>query len=140
MLPWELETVHPLFVHFPIALLSTGLLCDILGTIFGRESLHHAGWWCQVFGMISAVFTIATGFLADTVVGHLADPFPLYDTHGIIQISSSLLFAVLLLWRWKRNSELPEKPLLFIYYIVGVMAVLLQFYGGHLGAKLAGRI
>ena len=33
-MPYSLETIHPLFIHFPIALLSTGLFFDILAMIF----------------------------------------------------------------------------------------------------------
>lgn len=140
MFGFELETIHPLFVHFPIALLSTGLLCDILGTLYRKESLHNAGWWCQVFGIVAVVFTIPTGFLADTLIGHMEDPFPILETHGMVQIIASILFTGLLVWRGIRRSELPEKPILFLYYLIGGVAIALLFYGADLGAQLAGRI
>ncbi|MEE9166183.1 MAG: DUF2231 domain-containing protein [Candidatus Neomarinimicrobiota bacterium] len=140
MFPWRPETVHPLFVHFPIALLSTGWLFDVMGTFLKKQSLRDSGWWCLVFGVVSTLFTIPTGFLADRVTGHMADPFPLYNTHGVLQITSSVLFLILLVWRWKAQCRLPEKPLLYLYFGIGGLAVVLLFYGGHLGAQLAGEI
>ena len=131
MFGFELETIHPLFVHFPIALLSTGLLCDLLGMLYRKESLHNAGWWCQVFGIISVVFTIPTGFLADTLIGHMEDPFPILETHGVVQIIASSLLTGLLVWRGMRKSELPEKPLLFqlvAHELAGVQVSLQIFF------------
>ena len=136
MFGYELDTIHPLFVHFPIALLSTGILCDFLGTVLKKESLLNAGWWCQVFGVISVVLTVITGFLADTIFGHMDDPFPIFCTHGSLQIFSSLLFTGIFIWRAALKSHLPEKPLLYLYFLIGGLAVSGLFYGGHLGAQL----
>lgn len=140
MLPWTLETVHPLFVHFPIALLSTGWLCDVMGTYFKRKSLRDAGWWCLVFGVVSVLFTIPTGFLADRVTGHMSDPFPLYGTHGVVQLAASVIFVVLFVWRWRLRGQLPEKPVLYVFHLIGGLGVAVLFYGAHLGARLAARI
>ena len=135
-----IDTIHSLFVHFPIALFSTGWFCDVLGIRYRQESLLNAGWWCLVFGVISSVFTIITGFLADTVVGHMSEPFPLIETHGVVQMIAVALFSGLFIWRFRLKSELPEKPSLFVYLTIGGIAVLFLFYGGHLGAQLAGQI
>lgn len=140
MFPWTPQTVHPLFVHFPIALFSTGWLCDLLGSRLRKESLIHAGWWCLAFGVISAVFTAITGFLADTVTGHMSDPFPLYSTHGVVQLTASAVFLILFVWRWRLNTRLPEPPRQYLYLALGGAAAAILFYGGHLGAQLAGRI
>ncbi|MFQ6616615.1 MAG: DUF2231 domain-containing protein [Fidelibacterota bacterium] len=140
MFPWTPQTVHPLFVHFPIALFSTSWLCDVLGVRFKKESLHQAGWWCLTFGVLSAVFTVGTGFLADTVTGHMSDPFPLYSTHGVVQLTASAVFLFLFVWRWRLGVRLPDRPGLYVYLGLGAVATALIFYGGHLGAQLAGRI
>ena len=139
MFMYELEELHPLLIHFPIALLSVSVLCDYLGTFFKKESLLNTGWWCLVFGVLFSVFTIITGFFADTVHGHMSHPFPLFETHGSLQIFSSLIFAGLFIWRVKNKSELPEKPLLYLFLGIAGIGVTTLFYGGFLGAELAGR-
>ncbi|MFQ6675579.1 MAG: DUF2231 domain-containing protein [Fidelibacterota bacterium] len=140
MFPWTPQTVHPLLVHFPIALFSTGWFCDLLATRFRQESLFHAGWWCLTFGVVSAVFAAITGFLADMVTGHMANPFPLYSTHGVVQLTASTLFLTLFVWRWRLNTRVPERPWRYVYLATGGVATAILFYGGHLGAQLAGRI
>ena len=39
-----MQNIHPMFVHFPLALLSVGLLFDILGYLLKKQSLSSAGW------------------------------------------------------------------------------------------------
>ena len=42
-MPYTLETIHPLLVHFPIALFSTGLFFDVLARLLDNEEFEHAG-------------------------------------------------------------------------------------------------
>ncbi|MFQ6608545.1 MAG: DUF2231 domain-containing protein [Fidelibacterota bacterium] len=139
MFPWEITSLHPLFIHFPIALLSTSVLFDILGVLFRNKSLHYAGWWCLLVGVISSLAAIATGFIADSIYGHMANPIPLFQTHGVVQLLASFMFIGLLIWRIKEKTELPVKPILFFYLGLSGVAVMILFYGAHLGAHLAGR-
>ena len=48
-MPWSLEILHSLFIHFPIALFSTGFACDLIAFIFRKDSAENAGWWCLFF-------------------------------------------------------------------------------------------
>ena len=72
-MPYNLETVHPLFIHFPIALLATGLFFDILAVIFHREDLEQAGFWCMLMGIISCLFANFTGLMAFLSEGEISD-------------------------------------------------------------------
>ncbi len=137
-----IDEIHPLFVHFPIALLSVGILFDYLALIFPSKSLVHAGWWNLVFGLVSAAATIITGFIADNVVGHMEEsPLDIFQTHGSTQLLATTLFLVLFIWRKRLKGALPEeKKAKVLYYFLGVVAVVILFWGGDLGARLAGRI
>ena len=137
----ELTEVHPLFVHFPIALLSVGYFFDVLYVVFKKTELESAGWWNLFLGIISSFVTIVTGLVADWEYGHFESPFPVFDTHGSIQLLSVFLFSGLFVWRWKMDKKIPE-PLYktITYFTLGACAVGLLFYGGHLGAVLSGRI
>ena len=137
----ELTEVHPLFVHFPIALLSVGFFFDILSVVFKKDGFESAGWWNLCIGMVSSFFTILTGFIADWDYGHFENPFPIWDTHGSTQLLSVFLFIILFVWRWKLDKKIPETMSTMItYFMLGACAVGLLFYGGHLGAVLAGRV
>ena len=135
-----IENSHFLVIHFSIALLPSAFLLDIIAIFFKSSSAANGSWWCLVLGSFGSIFAIITGFMADNIYGHMSLPFPILTTHGAIQIIASLLFWVLLLWRFKNKHEIPLGKLRKYYIVIGGIAVATIFYGSHLGATLAGRI
>ena len=132
-----MQNFHPLFVHFPIALLSIGLLCDILGSTLKKNSLHNSGWWCQVFGIVAITGAITTGLLAEGTVEHSDVSHNIMETHKLFELIAVGFFAVLFIWRSICKTLLPQTlPLLIVYFITGAFAVGIMFYGAHLGGRL----
>ena len=138
-MPYSLETVHPLLVHFPIALFSTGLFFDILAKLLNNEELDHAGFWTMLMALASSPFTIIAGLFAFMEEGSWLDLFQFQ--HGILAFISTLFLLVLFWARIKfqldfRYSNLKNNIYLFLHIlVVGIL-----FYGAHLGAKAADRI
>jgi len=61
--------VHPLLVHFPIALLSAAVVVDLVAWGFGRHrGLRHAATLLYVLGTVSAVAAYLTGRAASQTV------------------------------------------------------------------------
>ncbi len=140
MFPWTLDNVHLLFVHFPIALFSTGWACDLISVSLKNRSAEDGGWWCLFFGVVSSLLAVGTGFLADRLFGHMSLPFPFFTTHGALQISASVIFLGLLVWRHRTGGGIPAGNGRPLYLAIAGGAVGLLFYGAHLGAQLSGRI
>ena len=92
-MPWTITEIHPLFVHFPIALFSTGLLFDILAQIFNKEEFEQSGFWCMLIGLVSCLFTNMTGLLTFLEVGTFWD-LPRFS-HALLIWVSIFLFAAL---------------------------------------------
>jgi uncharacterized membrane protein len=128
---------HPQFVHFPIALFSAGLLCDLLGSVLKRESLRNAGWWCQVLGMAGIAGAIVTGLHAESTVVHDEASHGIMETHERLAFAAAGIFALLFVWRSCKKTLLPKRPLLWvIYFVVGAVALGVVFYTAHLGGRL----
>ena len=138
-MPFSPETIHPLLVHFPIALFSTGLLFDILARLLNNEELDHAGFWTMLIALVSSPFTIIAGIIAFLEEGSFLD-LSQFD-HGILAFISTLILLVLFCVRIKyevdfRYSNLKRN----VYLLFHFLAVGILFYGAHLGAQTAGRI
>ena len=135
-----ISNLHPLVIHFPIALFSVAILFDLLFLIYKIDDFLASSWWTMLFALISSLAAIATGIIDDTLIGHLTTTFPFWINHGVVQIFSCLIFLGLFIWRTKEPSILHTKISKLIYIIIGSINLSILFYGGHLGAKLAGRV
>ena len=139
-MPYSIDTVHPLLVHFPIALFSTGLFFDILAKLLNNEELVHAGFWTMLMALVSSPFAIIAGiFVFLENHGDFLDLFQFQ--HGILAFISTLFLLVLFWGRIKfqldfRYSSLKRNIYLFLH----ILAVGILFYGAHLGAQVAERI
>ncbi len=53
--------LHPILVHFTIALTATALAFDAVAVGFGAGAVRDVGWWALVGAVVSVPFTVATG-------------------------------------------------------------------------------
>jgi uncharacterized membrane protein len=58
--------MHPIFVHFTIALTSASLVFDALGFFLNKTSLTAAGGWTLVGAAVMTLMTISTGLTSST--------------------------------------------------------------------------
>ena len=58
--------MHPIFVHFTIALTAASLMFDALGFFFSKPSLTAAGGWTLVGSAVLTLATISTGLTSST--------------------------------------------------------------------------
>lgn len=94
----RLAELHPIIVHFPIALLLTSVALDIAAALFRRASLVEGATWALVIGTPGAVASLASGWLSehDVTVGTAANTLHL---HKICAVLSTVVFCTLLLLR-----------------------------------------
>lgn len=126
---------HPLVVHFTIALFAVSVLCDLLGWLFKKESLHTVGWWNLLFGFFGALTTVVTGLVAEGSVGHNEAAHAIMQTHKTLGLIVLGTMAALFLWRVIRRGQIPQK-LLMVYLLIGVAGVGVMTAGAYYGGEL----
>jgi len=134
----NIEHMHRQLIHFPIALLTMSLLFDLAGHFLKKEQLISTGWNTLLTGVIASVVAILSGFVADRVYGHMLNPFPVFKTHGMIQLIASVIFIGLCAWRYSQGPKHYKPPAW--YLIASALAVFLLLYGAHIGGTLAGHV
>lgn len=86
-----LAEIHPKVVHFPVALLTTYALLEMLGTIFNKEFISKSALLILCFGVVTAFFAVLTGNQAFAEIKFWTDESrTLLDKHQ--------MFATYLLW------------------------------------------
>lgn len=94
-----MENLHPLFVHFPIALLSLFFLLDFVGSLAGKSNWRGAASWFLYSGTLFAGFTVVAGLIAAGSVAHGGDVHEIMEHHEHLGISVLLLAITLTAWR-----------------------------------------
>ncbi|HRX11103.1 MAG TPA: hypothetical protein P5210_05610, partial [Draconibacterium sp.] len=57
---FSIDHVHPMVVHFPIALIYIGFLCELIFLLFRKETLFsEAGFWLLCVGAVTAAAAYA---------------------------------------------------------------------------------
>lgn len=83
--------LHPKVIHFPIALLFTYAILDILGIILKKEFLLKTAFLLLSLGVVSAFIAVITGNQA-------AEAFPDWETGSIEVLNMHQTFASIIMW------------------------------------------
>jgi uncharacterized membrane protein len=95
----HLQNIHPLIVHFPIALLFGAGLLYLLAWLAKRESWAWTGLWLLALGTLGAAAAVATGLrAAEGVMVALSVRDHLLVNHERIMLGVLALSVVLLVW------------------------------------------
>ncbi len=140
-----MHPIHPMLVHFPIALLSAAVFFDLLGRKWRPEECRIAGLYTLVLGFAGAAVSVASGAMAEDAVEHSGVPERAIEIHEMLGFAAFWIFAGLLGLRlatglgWIREQRMVSGVL----GIAGVVVMLVaSYYGGSLvydyGAGVAG--
>ncbi len=141
---WRIEVLHPMVVHFPIALLATGTLAWLVGRCVSEHGSWSffvpAGRLALAAGTIGLWGAVYTGDLADAeVVRSLCDPTVVerheewaywvgYLFTGALSVDIGLAHIEI--------SDFSRRLASILVAIAFVTGSGLLVYVGHLGAKL----
>lgn len=96
MTPDWAPNIHPLIVHFPIALLVAAVVTDLLGVVMARRpGLREAATWLYCAGAAGAIAAYLTGSNAADSMLLPAEVTPLVDVHDNWAFRTTALFTLL---------------------------------------------
>lgn len=124
--------LHAAFVHFPIALLLTGLAGGLVDSATKRWGwLADAVSWLLWLGTASAWGALALGLLAENTAPHVPPAWETLAAHKTLAFWTVGVFSVLALWRRFFKDSWPR---LFVAAWLAAAGVLLAtaYQGGEL--------
>jgi uncharacterized membrane protein len=131
-----LHPIHPMVVHFPIALLSTSVLTDALA--MGRwrhQELRVTSLSMLLIGLAGAIVAVITGSLAEHAAERSGVPEQVLELHEALGFSSLWVFAGLLGLRIaEARGWVRQRPLLSL--ALGLVAVIVLFAASYYGGSL----
>lgn len=129
------DTIHPIVVHFVIAMVLFAFLCDIIGYLTKNTRLYEVSWWNMFFATLSIFIAIIFG---QTEAG-LAQPYdavkPVLNLHTLIGWSLSAILSGITGWRFILRSRDPQKVPIS-YLGVSLLLVGIVCFQVYLGSEL----
>lgn len=127
--------LHPMIVHFPIALLFTSVLFDAAGILFKRDSLREGALWLLIMGLLGGVAGSISGDWAEEAAEKSGIAESLIETHETLAFVTLGIFAVLLLGRLLMRNRLTPNITL-PYFVVAAIGLGALSATGYLGGGL----
>jgi uncharacterized membrane protein len=139
---FDFNHLHPMIVHFPIALLFVGFLSDAIGLISKKEFFIRAGFYLLILGTIGVVSAYLSGNYAGEGVSEAGALKQALETHedaatislwimvgtALVRIAMVVLKKYTGIYRW----------IAFVIFFLGVLSIARTgFYGGELVYKHA---
>ena len=126
---------YPILVNFTAALVPASFLADLLGRLFRRDSLCHAGFWMLMLAGVLTPFTVYAGWdwkndliaAGETIRGEMI-------WHQ--WLGFSLAPALLLVGLWRLFLHLRQPRPTFPYLGAMLLVVAALVVQAHLGGRM----
>jgi uncharacterized membrane protein len=130
-----MPNLHPMVVHFPIALIFVILACDIIGHVTQRQSFITAGSIVTVLAMLGALAALISGLIAEETVQHTGAAHNLLETHELLGYVYTGTLAAMAIFRFAIGKRLYGN-LGYIAVLLSLIAAGVVSYGGYLGGEM----
>ena len=127
--------VHPMLIPFPLGLLVTSFIFDIIYLITDNDAFSVAAFWMIAAGVIGGLAAAAFGIIDFSRVPDDTRAHSIGIWHAVLSVSMVVLFAVSWLLRLGESAEPGLIPIIFS--LVGAaLAGLTGWFGGELVDRL----
>ena len=130
-----MESLHPLVVHFPIALLLSALVLDILALALKRPPIHRIALWNLCLGTIGAAVAVLTGLRAEDVAKHSFEIWKIMNVHERLGITTLILGIMVAGFRLGKRDRLTPRARALTMAVMLIMAATLGT-GAYLGGRM----
>ncbi len=131
----DIGKLHVLVLHFPIALVMSALLADLLRLVWKSDFFKHAAVFCLVLAVLSAVPAVITGLAKARSQEFVGDYRSIVVIHQWLGIMSLVLGTIIVVIRLLKRERL-EKIWAVGYYILLFLLAAIIAATGHYGGML----
>ena len=129
------HAMHPILIVFPLGLLSTAAIFDVLYLMTFNSTWSTVSFWMIVAGLIGGVVAALFGLIdfLNIPSGTRAKRIGIY--HAVVNVTAMILFAVSLMLRW----DTPTTPAT-LALVCSFAGFLIAMLGGWFGGELVERL
>ncbi len=127
--------LHPMLVHFPVALVVFAGILALAAWIWNKPRLHRIARVNLIIGTGCAILTVISGIAAAGDVFTIDPQHDVLERHQLLAAISLVLLVVLSVWAiWKRKDWISKVPTIFtiVLLIAHLTVAGTAFYGANL--------
>jgi uncharacterized membrane protein len=129
------HAIHPILIVFPLGLLATGVVFDVIYLIWGSPDMASVAYWMIAAGIIGGLIAAPFGWLDWFAIPSGTRAKTIGLMHGLSNTIALLLFA----GSWWMRHDLPERPET-LASILSFLGFAMAGLGGWLGGELVERL
>ncbi|MDP3089854.1 MAG: DUF2231 domain-containing protein [Nitrospira sp.] len=127
--------LHPMLVHFPIALLFASVLFDVASTALMRDSLREGALWLLGLGLLGGLVAAVAGRFAEHAAEKAGVAEALIETHEMLAYVTLGIMAIMFLSRLLLRNRFTIR-VLAAYLAVATVGLVAVSATGHTGGNL----
>ena len=129
------HAIHPILIVFPLGLLATAVVFDIIYLFSGKPDMAVVAYWMMAAGIVGGLIAAPFGLIDWLAIPSGTRAKTIGALHGLAQLVAVLLFA----GSWLLRYDLPQRPetLASVLSLIGAGVAVL---GGWLGGELVERL
>ena len=136
------DTIHPIVVHFVIAMVLFAVFCDVIGYFTKNTRLYEVSWWNMMFATLSIFVAVIFGQIEAGLATPYAAAASDLNLHTLIGWSLTGILAAVTGWRYnirlRTHDSLPAAymrlnlaPTLLVGFQIYLGDTLVWIYGLH---------
>lgn len=129
------HAIHPILIVFPLGLLATGVVFDLLYIVWGNPAMALVSYWMIVAGIVGGVLAAPFGWIDWFAIPGKSRAKSIGLVHGLGNTIVLALFAA----SWWFRFDAPERPELAAH-VLAFAGAGLAVITGWLGGELVGRL
>jgi uncharacterized membrane protein len=128
------HAIHPILVVYPLGLLSTAVVFDVIYLITGNTLWTTVSFWMIAAGIVGGLMAAFFGLIDFLGIPRQTRARKIGLIHGLVNLATLILFAV----SWLLRQGLPEPSVQAL--ALSFVGVLVASLGGWLGGELVERL
>ena len=129
------HAIHPILIVFPLGLLATAVVFDIIYLIWGNADMAVVAYWMIAAGIIGGLIAAPFGLIDWFAIPSGTRAKTIGLMHAIGNVTALLLFA----GSWWLRYDLPGRPET-LASILSFLGAGMAAFGGWLGGELVERL
>lgn len=129
------HAIHPILIVFPLGLLATGVVFDVIYLIWGNPEMATVAYWMISAGIVGGLIAAPFGWIDWFAIPSDTRAKTIGLMHGLGNITALLLFA----GSWWLRNDLPARPET-LASILSFLGAGMAAVGGWLGGELVERL